>query len=73
MAIIKIRFNNECKDGKSFWRAIIDDVEHHVEEIILNRGCKTSKDYLEEKKEYKWHITAESTDYNISNGILTIN
>lgn len=50
MSIIKIRFNNDCKDGKSFWRAIIDDVEHHVEEIILNRGCETSKDYLEKKK-----------------------
>ena len=73
MAIIKIRYNNNCKDSKSYWRAIIDDVEHHVEQIIVNKGCKTSKDYLEDKKEFKWHITVESNDFNISNGILTVN
>lgn len=73
MAIIKIRFNNDCKDGKSYWRAIINGIEHHVEQIVVNKGCKTSKDYLEEKKEYKWHITTESNDYNITEGVLTIN
>jgi hypothetical protein len=72
-AIIKIRFNNDCSDGKSYWRAIIDGVEHHVEELIINSGCKTTKDYLTDKQDYKWHITTESNDFTFNNGILTIN
>lgn len=73
MSLIRIRFNHDCTDGKSYWRAIIDGVEHHLSEIIINTNAKTTKDYLPEKKEYKWHITVESSNYKIHNGILTIN
>lgn len=73
MSKIKIRFNNDCNDGVSWWRAIIDGVEHHLSEIVINTNSRTTKDYLEDKSEYKWHITVESSNYKIHNGILTIN
>jgi len=73
VSIIKIRFNNDCTDGVSFWRAIIDGVEHHLSEIVINTNSRTTKDYLESKNEYKWHLTVESYNYKIHNGKLTIN
>lgn len=74
MNTIKIRYNNECKDGKNYWRAIINGIEHHVSEININIPSKTTKDYLINKQEYKWHITVESENYEINEeGVLTIN
>lgn len=74
MNTIKIRYNNECKDGKNYWRAIINSIEYHVSDIVINVPCKTTKDYLIEKQEYKWHISVEAYSYEIDeNGILTIN
>lgn len=72
-ALIKIRFNTECKDGVSYWRAIINGVEHQLKEIVINNRCRTTKDWVEEKQDYKWHITVKSNNYTLHNGILTIN
>lgn len=70
---IKIRYNNDCKDGESYWRAIINGTEHHLSEIIINCPCKTTKDWMEEKQEYKWHITVSANNYKIIDGVLTLN
>lgn len=73
MGIIKIRYNNDCKDGKSYWRAIINGVEHKCSEIIINNSSRTTKDWVEDKNEFKWHISVNSDNYKLHNGILTIN
>lgn len=70
---IKIRYNHDCNDGKSYWRAIINGEEFHVEHIEINVPSKTTKDYLEDKKDFKWHITCESSNIIFNNGTLTIN
>jgi hypothetical protein len=72
-SVIKIRFNHDCKDAKNYWRAIINGMEYHCSEIIINTNCKTTKDWLEDKNEYKWHITVVTKNYVLHNGILTIN
>ena len=59
MSLIKIRFNNDCNDGVSWWRAIIDGVEHHLSEIVINTNSRTTKDYLESKKFSKVSLNNE--------------
>ncbi|MCX6296150.1 MAG: hypothetical protein NTX97_08790 [Bacteroidetes bacterium] len=71
--VIKIRFNHDCSDGKSYWRAIINEEEHQVQDIFINIPSKTTKDYLEDKDTFKWHITCESSDYTFKDGVLFIN
>jgi hypothetical protein len=71
--LIRIRYNNDCTDGKSYWRAIINGKEYQVEHIVINIPSKTTKDYLEDKETFKWHITCESNDYSFKDGVLFIN
>lgn len=72
-AVIKIRYNTECKDDIHYWRALINGVEHKLSEIIINNRCRTTRDWMEDKKEYKWHITVKTNNFTLHNGILTIN
>lgn len=71
--IIKIRFNTECKDDINYWRALINGSEQQFSNIVINTKCTTTKDFLEDRNEYKWHITAISDNYEIKHGVLTIN
>jgi hypothetical protein len=53
----KIRFNNEQK----LWRVIRtrDNHEILVEDVSIEVPCETSKDWIEESQEYKYHITCK--------------
>jgi len=53
----KIRFNNEQK----LWRVIRtrDNHEILVEDVSIEVPCETSKDWIEETQEYKYHITCK--------------
>jgi hypothetical protein len=55
----KIRFHNEEK----LWRLIRtrDNHEILVEDVSIEVPCETSKDWIEEKQEYKYHIKCEGT------------
>jgi len=54
----KIRFNNESKTEESCWRIIdSDDNEILVKDILITAPCHTTKDWCEDKKAYKYHIT----------------
>jgi len=73
-SIIQIRFNTD-NDGsnKYYWRALIDGKEHLVKDIYINVPSKTTMDYIKDKIVYKWHITCESNNYIIKDGVLFIN
>lgn len=70
---IKIRFNHDCTDGVNYWRAIINNEEHHVKNVHINVLSKTTKDFIEHKNEYKWHISCESDSIEFKEGELYIN
>ena len=55
MILVKIRFNNECKDGKNFWRVIIDGKEEIASGVKINCECWTTCDDV--KGVPKHHIT----------------
>lgn len=54
----KIRFNTQETSEKNCWR-IIDSQgkETLVDNITIQVNCNTSKDWMEETQEYKYHIS----------------
>lgn len=54
----KIRFNKDSKTEETCWR-IIDEKENEtlVKDILITAPCHTTKDWCEDKKAYKYHIT----------------
>ena len=73
-SVIKIRYNTD-NDGRNdyYWRALIDGKEHLMKEVFINVKSRTTKDYLADKVQYKWHITCESDNYQIKDGVLFVN
>jgi len=55
----KIRFHNEEK----LWRLIRTSDNHEilVDDVSIEVPCETSKDWIEEKQEYKYHIKCKGT------------
>jgi hypothetical protein len=61
----KIRFNTKSIDDKKCWRIIdSNDQETLVDDIIIQTSCCTTKDWIEDIQEFKFHLTCV--------GILTI-
>lgn len=73
VTVIKIRFNTEHDGGEYCWRALIGGVEHLVKNVSISVPCSTTKDFLEDKGQYKWHISCISSNYYISDGVLFVN
>lgn len=57
---IQIRFNHNDTDGTRKWRIILDGLEFHVSEIIINCPCKTESEFYPELGGYKHHIVANA-------------
>ncbi len=55
----QIRFNTASMSEDDRWRLIEDGKETLVSDIIINGHVYTTKDWLEEIKDYKWHISCE--------------
>jgi len=54
---IQVRYNT-LSDGEHLcWRLILDGTEHLVNSINVQVPCFTSRDWLEEKGEFKHHIS----------------
>jgi len=70
---IEIRFNNNDIDGTRKWRVILDGLEFHVTEVILNTTCKTESTFYEELGGYKHHIVAEAKEVVFEKLIAYIN
>ena len=69
---VRIRFNTDCTDGLHYWRAIIDGVEHLAINIHVYSEMHTTKDFLHEINNYKWHVTCESDRLEWKDGELSI-
>lgn len=62
---VLIRYNTES-DGKSLcWRLLIDGEEKLVNAIKVDKPCKTSTDWLEDKQCFKHHITVDECNVSI--------
>jgi hypothetical protein len=59
---IEIRFNHNDIDGTRKWRIIIDAIEFHVSEIMINIPCRTESKFYEDLGGYKHHIVTDATN-----------
>lgn len=53
----QIRYNTVSKDDTERWRLIENGNEILVSDIIINGLTHTSKDWMSEINDYKWHIS----------------
>ena len=57
--IYQIRYNTVSKDDNERWRLIENGNETLVANIIIDGSTYTTKDWMEEIQDYKWHVTCE--------------
>jgi uncharacterized membrane protein len=57
--IYQIRYNTVSKDDTERWRLIENGNETLVANIIIDGSTYTTKDWMKEIQDYKWHITCE--------------
>ena len=55
----QIRFNTVSTSEENRWRLISDGNEILVSDIIVDGHTYTSKDWMEDIQDYKWHISCE--------------
>jgi adenylylsulfate kinase len=55
----QIRYNNVSKTEDERWRLIADGEEMLVSDIIINGHTYTTKDWMDDIQDYKWHISCE--------------
>jgi hypothetical protein len=58
---IQIRFNANDIDGTRKWRVILDGLEFHVSEIMINVPCRTESQFYEELGGFVHHIVTDAT------------
>jgi hypothetical protein len=57
---IQIRFNANDIDGTRKWRVILDGLEFHVSEIMINVPCRTESQFYEELGGFVHHIVTDA-------------
>jgi uncharacterized membrane protein len=67
----QIRFNTVSTGEEDRWRLISDGKEILVSDIIVDGHTYTTKDWMEDTQEYKWHISCEGY-ISIKNNIARI-
>jgi uncharacterized membrane protein len=55
----QIRFNTVSKSEEDRWRLIENGKETLVSDVIVNGHTYTTKDWIEDINDYKWHISCE--------------
>jgi uncharacterized membrane protein len=55
----QIRYNTVSKDDNERWRLIENGNETLVANIVIDGSTYTTKDWMEEIQDYKWHVTCE--------------
>ena len=55
----QIRYNTVSQNDTERWRLIENGNETLVANIIIDGSTYTTKDWMEEIQDYKWHITCE--------------
>lgn len=56
----QIRFNTNSTDETNRWRLIENGKEILVSNIIVDGCTSTTKDWIEEINDYKWHVSQRS-------------
>jgi uncharacterized membrane protein len=67
----QIRFNTNSTSDEDRWRLISENKEILVSDIVVNGCVYTSKDWVKDVNDYKWHITCIG-DCVIENNIAII-
>ena len=66
MIDIKARWNTQCKDNHTFWRILIDNVEHTCSNIIFEIPVHTSRDVvwdsLRNQEVDKHHVSCKANE-----------
>ena len=57
--VYQIRYNTVSKDDTERWRLIEDGKETLVANIIIDGSTFTTKDWMEDIQDYKWHVACE--------------
>lgn len=55
--VYQIRFNTNSKDDLNRWRLIENGNEILVSNVIINGNTYTTKDWICEINDYKWHVS----------------
>ncbi len=53
----QIRYNTDAKSDSNCWRVIADGQETLVDNININGNVTTTKDYIQDINQFKFHIT----------------
>jgi hypothetical protein len=57
--MVKIRYKTDAKpEDELQWRVVVDGVEYHASNVVINCMSYTTRDHIEGVGE-KWHITCE--------------
>lgn len=69
--IYQIRYNTNSKHDSERWRLIENGYEFLVSDVIIDGNTYTTKDWVSEINDYKWHITCVGK-LNIKDGVAHI-
>jgi uncharacterized membrane protein len=69
--IYSIRYNTQSTDDTNRWRLIENGKEVNISKIIINGHIFTTKDWVNEINDYKYHITCQG-NCRIENNIAYI-
>ena len=67
----QIRYNNHSTDESNRWRLICDDEQIFVKDIYITSRAYTTKDFVGDIQDYKYHITCAGY-LNILGGVAYI-
>ena len=68
---LQIRYNTASINETDKWRLIENGKQHLVSKIIIDDKISTSKDWVEEINDFKWHISSYG-NFKIDNGVAYI-
>ena len=54
----QIRYNTKAKDSSELWRILFEEQEIFVSSITIFAPATTTKDFVKEIDDFKYHITA---------------
>jgi hypothetical protein len=55
--LVQVRYNTKSDGSHLCWRLILDGAEHLANYIAVEAPCCTTKDWIEDQKVFKHHIT----------------
>jgi hypothetical protein len=76
MIDVKIRWNTKCQDNHSYWRILIDKVEHICSDVIIEVPTYTTQDEvwdsLRDQEVIKHHISCKANEIIWKGSIVVV-